>query len=45
MLALLGQNPNVVAVQVNMPSDQDRAERRAMHDALDAIAKRLSLPE
>ncbi len=35
-----------VAVQVNItpPSDAERAERRAVHAALDAIAKRLASP-
>ena len=30
---------------VNMPSEEERAERRVMHDRLDAIAKRLALPD
>ena len=42
VLAIQGLNPNVVAVQVNMPSAEEQAERRAMHAKLDAITKRLS---
>jgi hypothetical protein len=41
MLALTGQSPAVQVAVVNMPSEQDREERRAIHDRLDAIARRL----
>ena len=44
MLALTGQVPAVPAVQIAnivMPSEEERAERRAIHDRLDAIARRL----
>ena len=45
MLALTGQLP-AVAVQVNMPTPEEQAERRRIHRQLDAItAKLLSLPE
>jgi len=40
MLALTGQAP-VVAVQVNMPTPEERAERTAEHRKLDEIARRL----
>jgi hypothetical protein len=43
MLALTGQMPSV-AIQVNMPTDQERAEMRAMDAKLDAITKRLHAP-
>ena len=45
MLALTGQTPLAQIAVVNMPSDQERAERRSMHDKLDAIARRLMEPE
>ena len=41
MLALLGQTPTVQIANVVLPSDQERAERRALHDKLDEIASRL----
>jgi hypothetical protein len=42
LLALTGQlsGPNIAIL--NMPSEQDREERRAIHDRLDAIARRLA---
>jgi hypothetical protein len=43
-LALLGQSPAVQIANVIMPSEAERAERRAMHDKLDAIARRLMEP-
>ena len=42
MLALTGQTPAVQVAVLNMPSEQDREERRAVHDRLDAIARRLA---
>ena len=42
LLALTGQTP--VGIQIAnsaMPTEEERAERRAMHDKLDAIARRL----
>jgi hypothetical protein len=45
ILAITGQTPVAQVAIVNMPSESERAERRAMHDKLDAIAKRLALPE
>jgi hypothetical protein len=42
MLALTGQTPNVnVAVQVNMPTAEERAEMNALDRKLDAIAAKL----
>jgi hypothetical protein len=41
LLALTGQIPVAQIAVVNMPSDEERAERRAIHDRLDAIARRL----
>ena len=41
LLALTGQTPPSVGVVI-MPSDAERAERRTMHDKLDAIARRLA---
>ena len=44
MLALTGQLPAIQIANVLMPSEAERAERRAMHDKLDAIARRLAEP-
>jgi hypothetical protein len=41
MLALTGQLPSVQIANLVMPTDEQRAERRALHDKLDEIAKRL----
>jgi creatinine amidohydrolase/Fe(II)-dependent formamide hydrolase-like protein len=41
MLALIGQLPSVQVAVVNMPSAEEREERKRMHDALDAIARSL----
>jgi len=41
LLALTGQLSGVNVAVVNMPSEQDREQRRAIHDQLDAIARRL----
>jgi hypothetical protein len=44
MLALTGQTPALQIANIVMPSEQERAERRAMHARLDAIARRLQAP-
>ena len=44
MLALTGQTPAVQIANVVLPSEEERAERRALHDKLDAIAARLNAP-
>jgi hypothetical protein len=41
MLALTGQMPALQIANIVMPSDEERAERRAIDAKLDAIAKRL----
>jgi transposase-like protein len=41
MLALTGQAPTVQIAVVNMPSEEERAELRAIDAKLDAIARRL----
>jgi hypothetical protein len=41
MLALTGQMPALQIANIVMPTEAERAERRAMHDKLDAIARRL----
>ena len=41
MLALTGQTPAVQIANIVMPSEEERAERSAMHARLDAIARRL----
>ena len=41
MLALTGQTPAFQIANIVMPSEEERAERRAMHARLDAIARRL----
>jgi hypothetical protein len=41
MLALTGQTPMVQIANIVMPSEEERAERRAIDDKLDAIARRL----
>ena len=46
MLALAGQTPASVAVAViPMPTEEERAERRRRHDALDGIARLLRQEE
>ena len=42
MVVLTGQTPAMQIANILMPSEEERAERRAMHDKLDAIARRLS---
>jgi hypothetical protein len=42
MLALSGQTPAFQIANVVMPSEAEREERRAMHDKLDEIARRLA---
>jgi hypothetical protein len=45
MLLLLGQSPvNVQIANVQMPTEAEREERRALHDKLDAIAAKLNEP-
>jgi hypothetical protein len=41
MLALTGQTPAVQIADIVMPTEEERAERRRLHDRLDAIARRL----
>jgi hypothetical protein len=42
LLALTGQTPvGIQIANIAMPTGEERAERRAMHDKLDAIARRL----
>ena len=41
MLALAGQTPTVQIANVVLPNEQERAERRALHDKLDEITARL----
>jgi hypothetical protein len=41
MLALTGQTPSLQIANIVMPSEEERAERRAVHARLDAIARRL----
>jgi hypothetical protein len=45
MLALTGQTPVAQIAVVNMPSDEERAERRAIDARLDAIARKLMEPQ
>jgi hypothetical protein len=45
MLALTGQAPSVQVAVVNMPSEAEREERRAIDARLDAIARKLMEPE
>ena len=42
MLALTGQTPAVQIANIVLPNDEERAERRRLHDRLDEIARRLS---
>jgi transposase-like protein len=44
MLALTGQQPCVQIANLVMPTEEERAERRAVHARLDAIARRLAAP-
>ena len=41
LLALTGQTPTVQIANIVMPSEEERAERRAIHERLDAIARSL----
>jgi hypothetical protein len=45
MLALAGQTPALQIANIVMPSEEERAERRAVHARLDAIARKLMEPE
>ena len=40
VLALQGQSPVGVQVAVVMPTEQERAERRVLHDRLDETARK-----
>ena len=42
MLALTGQMPPLQIANIWMPSEEERAERRRVHDRLDAIARKLA---
>ena len=42
MLALTGQTPAVQIANIVLPSEEERAERRALHDKFDEIARRLA---
>ena len=42
MLALTGQTPALQIANIVMPSEEERAERRALHARLDEIARRLA---
>ena len=42
VLALTGQMPAVQIANIIMPTEEERAERRAIHTRLDAIARRLA---
>ncbi len=42
MLALTGQTPALQIANIVMPSEEERAERRAIHDRLDDISRRLA---
>jgi hypothetical protein len=44
MLALTGQLPFVQIANLVMPTEEERAERRAVHDRLDAICRKLNAP-
>ena len=44
MLALTGQLPSVQIANLVMPSEEELAERRAVHERLDAICRRLNAP-
>ena len=39
MLALTGQTPAVQIANIVLPTEEERAERRALHDKLDEIAR------
>jgi hypothetical protein len=41
MLALTGQIPSLQIANITLPTDEERAQIRALDDKLDAIAKRL----
>ena len=42
LAVLRGHAPSVNIANILMPSEAEREERRALHDKLDAIARRLS---
>ena len=39
MLALTGQTPAVQIANIVLPTEEERAERRALHDRLDEIPR------
>jgi hypothetical protein len=41
MLALTGQMPTLQIANIVLPSEEERAERQAIHDRLDEIARKL----
>ena len=41
MLALTGQTPAVQIANIVLPTEEERAERRVLHDKLDEITARL----
>jgi hypothetical protein len=41
MLALTSESPGLQIANIWMPSDEERAERRAVHDRLDEISRKL----
>jgi hypothetical protein len=45
MLALTGQTPLVQIANLVMPTEEEREERRAVQDRLDAIWRRLEVAE
>ena len=42
MLALTGQTPAVQIANIVLPTEEERAEWRQLHDKLDEIARRLA---
>jgi hypothetical protein len=42
MLALTGQMPALQIANIVLPTEEERAAREAIHDKLDAIARRLA---
>jgi hypothetical protein len=45
MLALTGQTPALQIANIVMPTEAEREERRQVHKKLDAIARRLMVPQ
>ena len=42
MVSLTGQTPAVQIANIVLPSEEERAERRALHDKLDEISRKLN---